>query len=96
MIETLFFINGYIWLENKLLAKAADSLTLSPKLICAIVILGSLHFKDRNILLKRQQPCCVMQQGCRSMYCAGGDLLSHLRSTIGAGELNFSVRNGKR
>ena len=26
----------------------------------------------------------------------GGYLLSHLRSTIGAGGLNFSVRNGKR
>ena len=26
----------------------------------------------------------------------GGDLLSHLRSTIGADGLNFSVRNGKR
>ena len=26
----------------------------------------------------------------------GGDLLSRLRSTIGAGGLNFSVRNGKR
>ena len=26
----------------------------------------------------------------------GGCLLSHLRSTIGAAGLNFSVRNGKR
>ena len=26
----------------------------------------------------------------------GGDLLSRFRSTIGAGRLNFSVRNGKR
>jgi hypothetical protein len=26
----------------------------------------------------------------------GDDLLSHNRSTIGAGRLNFSVRNGKR
>ena len=26
----------------------------------------------------------------------GGDLLSRLRSTIGAAGLNFSVRNGKR
>ena len=26
----------------------------------------------------------------------GDDLLSHFRSTIGAGRLNFSVRNGKR
>ena len=26
----------------------------------------------------------------------GGYLLSHLRSTIGVGGLNFSVRNGKR
>ena len=26
----------------------------------------------------------------------GGYLLSHLRSTIGAGGLNFSVRDGKR
>ena len=32
----------------------------------------------------------------RLSYKKGGDLLSRLRSTIGAGGLNFSVRNGKR
>ena len=31
-----------------------------------------------------------------SPYKVGGLLLSHFRSTIGAGGLNFSVRNGKR
>ena len=31
-----------------------------------------------------------------SLIKEGGDLLSHRRSTIGAGGLNFSVRNGKR
>ena len=30
------------------------------------------------------------------LYGAGSVLLSHLRSTIGAGELNFFVRNGER
>ena len=30
------------------------------------------------------------------VYKVGGDLLSRLRSTIGADGLNFSVRNGKR
>ena len=32
----------------------------------------------------------------RSSGKIGNDLLSHFRSTIGAGRLNFSVRNGKR
>ena len=37
--------------------------------------------------------------GCPSdslLIKGGGDLLSHERSTIGASELNFSVRKGKR
>ena len=33
---------------------------------------------------------------CREGNQDGDYLLSHLRSTIGASELNFSVRNGKR
>ena len=34
---------------------------------------------------------------CRTLHFKVGDyLLSHFRSTIGAGGLNFSVRNGKR
>ena len=35
-------------------------------------------------------------EGTRTFGKDGGDLLSRLRSTIGAVGLNFSVRNGKR
>ena len=39
---------------------------------------------------------CRQMPAKDSLIKEGGDLLSHRRSTIGAGGLNFSVRNGKR
>ena len=53
----------------------------------------------------RQLPCLYTPKSVPSSYDRrrdahfekdGGDLLSRLRSTIGAAGLNFSVRNGKR
>ena len=44
----------------------------------------------------KKPPCNILHGGSRSKK-DGGDLLSRLAgSTIGAGGLNFSVRNGKR
>ena len=44
----------------------------------------------------RRKPLQPFQDGGALFKKNGGYLLSHLRSTIGAGGLNFSVRNGKR
>ena len=38
----------------------------------------------------------MTEEGTHTLKKDGGDLLSRLRSTIGAVGLNFSVRNGKR
>ncbi len=50
-------------------------------------------------LLVKHNPC-LMKEPPQAIAYGGsknGDyLLSHLRSTIGVGGLNFSVRNGKR
>ena len=56
-----------------------------PKTIC-----GKLSIKDKNK--------SALSHRCNKADSSqdGGDLLSHFRSTIGAAELNFSVRNGKR
>ena len=45
-------------------------------------------------LTKRREPPRAYAHG--GSVKDGGYLLSHLRSTIGVGGLNFSVRNGKR
>ena len=44
----------------------------------------------------KKEVLCRQMPAKDSLIKEGGDLLSHRRSTIGAGGLNFSVRNGKR
>jgi hypothetical protein len=46
------------------------------------------YIHKKNPLIKRLTGFSIKKKG--------GDLLSHNSSTIGAGRLNFSVRNGKR
>ena len=59
------------------------------------VLLGG---EDNSV---REAQICIKQRSPpdkpgRLLIKVGDDLLSHFRSTIGAGRLNFSVRNGKR
>ena len=49
--------------------------------------------KRTSLRGKRKPPPSLRTTGTRK---SGGYLLSHLRSTIGAAGLNFSVRDGKR
>ena len=48
---------------------------------------------DQSEVYKRRKPYNFR---CKAFIKKGGDLLSHFRSTIGAEELNCSVRYGKR
>ena len=51
-------------------------------------------FNTLEIFTKKQETLALLQnQGFNK---SGDVLLSHRSSTIGAGGLNFSVRNGKR
>jgi hypothetical protein len=64
------------------------------------ILQGLLSAGWRMVILNRG--CITTKKPSRKLegfcYKVGGDLLSHilLCSTIGAGGLNFSVRNGKR
>ena len=62
----------------------------TDRILAISIRTGRISFKLRWIIKKAPQ----LPEGLR--FKVGDDLLSHFRSTIGAGGLNFSVRNGKR
>gem|GEM_PF-1256391 len=93
--------NGVLRVEHKLLQQLDENIVSIPRRELKEIPepLAVCRLPHAACLIMLQQKSPVRQLADRGLvYKVGGDLLSHilLCSTIGAGGLNFSVRNGKR
>ena len=82
----------------------------SQRIVCQRFYFAFFAKTQRSLQLRNHFFCTLIQGGSDSgrksikkplsllkgSFKVGDDLLSHVCSTIGAGRLNFSVRNGKR